>query len=317
MSYPFTSNSVISPVANDSISYSYSDQVRLVTDPDGLPSGVYKIWYDNASPSNPSLQSQVAINISSGLSYVRFLTQGFFLPNWKPWVSLSGPTGATGHIGVTGATGPTGSRGVTGPVGATGATGPTGAIGVTGPTGSIGDTGATGFLGPTGPTGSIGPTGLQGPTGFTGPSFTSNNYLFSFDTTTQPISATGAFQDITFDTNVQVDTWSHSLSSANFVCGTTGLYRFDYNSILDNVLSDASTMSFRLVLNGTEIIGSQNSVALGSVSNPIITSFCLSSINATDTVKLQMAGSTTDNQIIPLGSGVTLPSVKLLITRLS
>ncbi|RAS77400.1 collagen-like protein, partial [Priestia endophytica] len=53
----------------------------------------------------------------------------------------TGPTGATGDVGLTGPTGATGDLGPTGPTGATGDIGPTG------------PTGATGDLGPTGPTG--------------------------------------------------------------------------------------------------------------------------------------------------------------------
>jgi len=100
-------------------------------------------------------------------------------------VSIVGPQGQTGLIGITGLIGPTGIqgntgirgttgiRGVTGLIGLTGAMGITGIIGFTGLKGNQGATGIRGVtgLGQTGPVGQtgLGMTGLQGITGMIGP----------------------------------------------------------------------------------------------------------------------------------------------------
>lgn len=98
---------------------------------------------------------------------------------WPAGVSLVGPTGATGAMGLQG------PIGLTGPAGATGATGPQGPIGLTGPAG------ATGATGPQGPIGLTGPTGPQGPIGLTGPAGTNgtNGLNALIKTTTEPAGA--------------------------------------------------------------------------------------------------------------------------------
>lgn len=85
--------------------------------------------------------------------------------------SYTGPTGATGPIGLTGPTGATGPFGPIGPVGPTGIMGPIGPTGINNNvTGAVGPTGSAGPIGPTGAAGSTGATGATGPPGInTGP----------------------------------------------------------------------------------------------------------------------------------------------------
>jgi hypothetical protein len=76
--------------------------------------------------------------------------------SWTNAGKITGPTGATGVIGLPGATGPQGIRGASGSTGLTGSTGPRGIQGASGSTGLMGSIGLTGA------TGSTGPQGLNG-----------------------------------------------------------------------------------------------------------------------------------------------------------
>ena len=122
-----------------------------------------------------------------------------------------------------------------------GVTGPTWA---TGPTGPTGPTGATGDIGPTGPTGPTGATGDIGPTGATGAA--SDNYLFSYDTTSQSLSTT--FQSISL-LNGAISApanalpisngWTQNTAGTQFTCNKTGIYKISYMVGINIALSTA------------------------------------------------------------------------------
>jgi hypothetical protein len=100
-----------------------------------------------------------------GDMFINSTTKTLFGPKnvdgtWPAGVSMVGPKGDQGPIGLTGAQGPIGFTGVQGPIGFTG---------VQGPIGLTGDQGPEGLEGPQGPQGLTGAQGPQGLTGATGP----------------------------------------------------------------------------------------------------------------------------------------------------
>jgi hypothetical protein len=106
-----------------------------------------------------------------GDMFINSTTKTLFGPKnvdgtWPAGVSMVGPKGDQGPIGLTGAQGPQGLTGAQGPQGLTGAQGPEG---LEGPQGVRGITGLTGAQGPEGLTGAQGPQGLTGADGATGP----------------------------------------------------------------------------------------------------------------------------------------------------
>ncbi len=293
------------------------------------------------------------INNSCGDSGITWAPGGSQNPAPTGPTGSTGATGATGAMGATGNTGPrgsTGSTGATGPQGATGNNGLTGAtgsngntgnagatgntgVGATGPQGATGNTGisitgatgATGRPGSTGSTGSTGATGPQGATGATGAAASASNYAFSYDTTNQAINTILTYQDITFSNNANLDTWTHTTSTAPFTCGTTGFYQVCLQVVVDNtsLISLGSTVSIRAMKDTgsgfNEVTGSQTAIALGALLNqriPAITNFIVQ-CNAGDVLKFQMAGTSLLNQITSaLGLGGVRPSCKVTITRL-
>ena len=268
-----------------------------------------------------------------------------------------GNTGPQGATGLTGPTGPTGPNGKDGEIGFTGATGSTGqrgeqgCIGPTGPKGEKGDegdigprgyTGATGRDGPTGPKGSDGLDGLNGldgedgaigimgqtgPTGAIGPTgtVTNSNYVFSYDTTTQTILTSNRYQDITFNTNVILNGWTHSVSSGEFLCNQTGVYLIQY-SVETKATGGSNKIALRAVIQsggvGTfnEIPGSQLFQDFQSNSSTqAAVRYFMASINSGDIVKLQFAGSSTTVRLIVddiLNLSTYPTSVTIIITRI-
>jgi hypothetical protein len=237
-----------------------------------------------------------------------------------------GPTGPTGSSGLTGATGPTGATGATGATGLTGptgATGPTGPIGATGATGTTGSTGATGPTGPTGATGPTGPTGITGSTGSTGPTgaIDGNAANLSYSTQTQVVSVANTFQGVTFDMSpFQLAGWSHTPGSATFTCTQAGVYLMYYRAEACAPLTTLQfILSFRGILNGLEIIGSQTCAARTGVSGtnviwPVGKSFLVNSLPG-DTFVFQMRGTANTQGISNFGAGNVLVSASLTIIR--
>lgn len=150
--------------------------------------------------------------------------------------------------------------------------------------------------------------------------------VFSYDTTTQSV-LTGSFSDVTFDTNAQLGTWSHTAGTASFTCNVAGTYEIQYTgSIASSVSLTALSPSMRLVKNGTEISGSQIgnalslSVTLGLISigigsSVLLTNSVIVTLAAGDVIKVQASG--TSLQLTPIGTGTTKPSAGLVITRLA
>ena len=195
----------------------------------------------------------------------------------------TGPTGPLGPTGDPGDTGPTGLLGPTGPTGDTGSFGPTGPTGDIGPTGPTGSTGDSGFTGPTGNTGSLGPTGNTGPTGTMGPSgdigstgptgdtgptgpALSNNLLYAYSITAQSIPTT-SYGNVQFEIVPTIIGWVALPDHQTFVCPVAGLYEITYSGSISN-LESPTTISMKVIVNGTEIPGSQAGNQVGNVGPP-------------------------------------------------
>jgi uncharacterized delta-60 repeat protein len=217
---------------------------------------------------------------------------------------------------------------ITGATGATGLKGDTGLQGITGPTGKNGNTGLTGqtgisVTGATGPIGNTGSTGVTGATGADGAAITNFNYIFSYSTSTQNVNSANVFQDVSLDTDSQMNGWTRN--GATFMCNQSGIYQVNYRALADNValLALGSTVSI-IALKGTpsfvEIPGSQASITFGALlgqRSQLSNSF-LVSINNGQTLKFQVAGTNSNNQLTAgNGGGTTKCSFEVTIIRIS
>lgn len=146
---------------------------------------------------------------------------------------------------------------------------------------------------------------------------TVTDYAFAFDTLTQTVITTNVFQGLTFNTNVQLDGWTHSASTPNFICATSGLYRVHYTAVAQVVAGAPQTASLRLIVNGFEVMGSVTGATITTNNGTLaIAHEALFPVTAGDTLQLQLAGTSTNIRITPApGTGVTRPSATLVIER--
>jgi uncharacterized delta-60 repeat protein len=186
--------------------------------------------------------------------------------------------------------------------------------------GIVGLTLPAGTTGATGPTGPMGMTGSTGPQGNTGGPAPASNFLFAYDTTTQSITTPDVFQNVTFNTIRITNGWNYDAGTAQFMCNQTGMYNVNYQGLADNTSDSAgSLMSMIALQNSDEVPGSQSVIAFGSVTGmqlPLTRTFLIA-CSGSDLLQLQVAGSSTNNQLTAGGgTGITRPSATLSISKL-
>ncbi len=144
-----------------------------------------------------------------------------------------------------------------------------------------------------------------------------NNYVHAFDTTTQTIAITNTFQNITLNTNADIDGWAHTTGSADFTCNQTGRYLITYDAIV-NEGSGTPVASFRATLNGTPISGSQAAREVFRNVNPMpISHSFIEQINTNDILRFQFTAQLTPVRVVSATvSGSTFPSFNITISRI-
>ena len=146
---------------------------------------------------------------------------------------------------------------------------------------------------------------------------TAGNFVYAYDTTTQSTLTANTFQDVTFSSNGQVNGWTHTVGTAVFTCGQTGIYLVQYSAETETT-TGAATDSLRAVLNGTEIPGSQSATGISAAGTPAVAAkSVLVMANASDSLKIQFTATTTSGAlVINNGTGTARPSAALTIIRI-
>lgn len=219
-----------------------------------------------------------------------------------------GATGATGATGADGLEGAAGMTGATGPMGATGATGMVGEVGATGAdgaTGIQGPTGATGAEGPTGSTGADGATGATGARGATGPTGPLATSAYASGVTTEVSSYLNGMT-IGFDQrNVSTDEFGDLVQG--FQAYTAGNYLVQFEvEVQPSKVTDARIVAR---LNGSEIPGLVD-VSFGTGESELAATAVIF-LQGTDTVDLQITGTSTAGDWMDVEPGASLTIVKL------
>jgi len=144
------------------------------------------------------------------------------------------------------------------------------------------------------------------------------NYVFAYNTGAELVAAANTFQDITFNTDAQINGWTHTAGTAPYTSAQTGLYLIQYDAGASATNATGASISVHASLNLTEIPGSQAAVFLSTNSLQVssISRSFIASINSSDVLTLQVTGSSTGSRLIATGSGSTRPSVSLTITRI-
>lgn len=158
--------------------------------------------------------------------------------------------------------------------------------------------------------------------GVTLPIALNNNFIFSFDTTTQGISVADTFQTLTFDTNESTfDGWTHVAGTGVFVCNKAGSYDITLRSKWSKSGGGTASYGIRALFDGAEIAGSMDGEQIVT-NNQIVglnPNFPVDGVVGKNLV-IQVVGSTTNLSIVPApnpGSATTAVSAAITITRRS
>jgi len=152
-------------------------------------------------------------------------------------------------------------------------------------------------------------------------SVTAKNFSYAFDTTTQVIASSDTYQDYDFSTNGQLDGWTHTPGSADFVCNKTGKYLITVEINVEKSGGGNVTVGVHGVVNAVEVIGSHfgMDVTANQTSFMILRTF-IAPVTSGQTLKIQIAANSTSLSAIPgpnPGGSATPIAGTLNLARLS
>jgi len=143
-------------------------------------------------------------------------------------------------------------------------------------------------------------------------------FVFAYDTTTQAVSVANTFQDVTFSNNQEIDGWTHTPTSADFIANLTGKYNVDMGFLIEDTGAGTPLFEFIGLVNGTEVPGSQlpEQASVNNLQMKITHNFDID-ITAAQIFKIQMTATTTNAQITTAGANATTAvSASVTITRI-
>lgn len=148
-----------------------------------------------------------------------------------------------------------------------------------------------------------------------------NNFVYAYDTTTQNISVEDTFQDLTFNTNDQLDGWTHVTSTNVFGCNLTAKYEVIVEVHIEKTGGGAETLGIRALFNSVEVPASHSPLdILSSDDSMFLTSTFFVDGITDQNLEIEIAGSETTVQVIAgpnPGSATTNPSAKITIKRIT
>lgn len=139
-------------------------------------------------------------------------------------------------------------------------------------------------------------------------SIAASSYAFTFDSSSQVVNIANTFQSITFNNANTILGWTYS--NGTFTCDQSGVYLFNYD-IQVSISLVSGVASAIVTQNGEEILGSQSSdnvstLSVGSLHRSFINQFF-----AGDLICLKFTGDSTNISTSTRGSGNTLVSASL------
>ncbi len=122
--------------------------------------------------------------------------------------------------------------------------------------------------------------------------------IYSYDTTTQTITAANTHQDLDFSNNKDISSWDHVEGTAIFTCQKTGTYFCVVEVYMQKTSAGAKTGNMIALFDGAEIVGSHSGIDL--ITNDELSmyssTFQFDGIKGKD-LKVQIAGSATNVQV--------------------
>jgi hypothetical protein len=149
----------------------------------------------------------------------------------------------------------------------------------------------------------------------------SDNYAWVYDTTTQTIALANTFQNITFDTNAELDGWTHTAGTAEFTCNHTGLYEVIITGNVEKAGGGNLEAAVRALFNGVEVPGSHFGMDVTANNTAFVVSrnFMVDAVAGQD-LEFQVAANSLNISLLPgpnPGTATTTPSVGVTIRRVS
>jgi len=143
-----------------------------------------------------------------------------------------------------------------------------------------------------------------------------NNYLFAIDTTTQTIVAVNTYQPVTFNNNVFIQTWTHTVGTSIFTAGGDGIYAVTYEFNVQKTAGGNVSASCRALFDGVEVIGSHAAMDITSNNTAFSLSrtFILNSISGQNLVIQYAANNTAATITLAPGPGSPVTPVSATIT---
>ncbi len=127
-----------------------------------------------------------------------------------------------------------------------------------------------------------------------------NNFVFSYDTSTQAISVGSTYQGLNFSNNGELDGWTHSTGTSIFGCNQTGKYLVTVNVTMEKSTGGTAELGLRALFNTVEVAGSM--VGEDLVSNNVAMTFSKTfTVNATtgQNLEIEVASTSTNVSVLP------------------
>lgn len=147
-----------------------------------------------------------------------------------------------------------------------------------------------------------------------------NNFVFSFDTTTQAIASANTYQGLDFATNGELNGWTHVVGTSIFGCNQTGKYRVTVDITWQKSTGGTASLGMRALFDAAEVAGSMQGSHLTSNNESMMTSKTFI-VNATtaQNLEIEVASSTTNVSVLPgpdPGGATADVSASITITRI-
>jgi hypothetical protein len=149
-------------------------------------------------------------------------------------------------------------------------------------------------------------------------SWSGDNYVFAYDTTNKPTTPINTWIGITYNTNAIINGWTHTTSTSSFICNQTGLYDILFTGLFTTT-NNSRILEVRGLYNGSEILGSFNSVQAQQPARGVITSNFMVSAVSGSKIEMQYAISNaaiTLTAPASLVAGSTSVSTTIKITKI-
>ena len=146
------------------------------------------------------------------------------------------------------------------------------------------------------------------------------NFINSYDTTTQTVSVVNVFQSLNFQFDQLIDGWTHTLSTGTFGCNQSGVYLVTIVAHMEKTGGGADTAKIRATFNAVEVASSISELDIGSAGDnkELTSNFFVNATTGQDLV-IEFTGSSTGVAIqsVAGAGGTTQTSAAVTINRIS